>query len=286
VKERRSNPARELIRSLARRSYALTKWRQLRLMERAGGDPIVIFCMSKTASSAILRGLRDAVDRPVYKVHLLRPESVARAEAEYRRTDRAARPRHVLHATHLLRHLPTPEAPWLMVTIVREPLARAASDFFQSGDRWGRFGEPEATTAAFVRFAADQGVPRTTSWFDRELLLAIGIDVYEHPFDPAVGHTTIESPTARLLVLRHESLDVAPAALGQFLGLPGPVPLPRENVGARKPYSDLYARVLDEVRFDVRTLDLAYESRFAQHFYSDAERAALRSRWGGPAGSP
>lgn len=173
-----------------------------------------------------------------------------------------------------------------MVTIVREPLARSASDFFQSGDRWGRLGEPAATTAAFLRFAADQGVPRTTSWLDRELLPSIGIDVYQHPFDPMVGHTTIESPSARLLVLRHESLDVAPEALGRFLDLPGPVALPRENVGSHKKYSDLYAQVLRDVRFDAATLDLAYDSRFARHFYSEDERAELRRRWGGPDGSP
>lgn len=277
---------RDLLRQVPRRSYALTKWRLLRRMERAGGDPVVVFCMSKTASSAIVSGVRAAVDRPVYKVHLLQAESLARAEADYRRTDPGARPRHVLHAAHLLRHLPTPDAPWDVVTIAREPIARAASDFFQSGERWGRLGDPESTMAGFVRFAAEQGVPRTTSWFDRELLPSLGIDVYQHPFDPALGCTTIETPAVRLLVLRHESLDVAPAALGRFLGQAQDVPLPRENEGARKEYSDLYAQVLRDVRVDPATLDLAYESAFARHFYSQAERDDLRRRWGGPNGPP
>lgn len=283
---RRANPVRDLLRRVPRHSYALTKWRLLRRMERAGGDPVVVFCMSKTASSAVVSGLRAAVDRPVYKVHLLQPESVARAEADYRRTDPSARPRHVLHASHLLRHLPTDDAPWDVVTIVREPLARSASDFFQSGERWGRLGDLASTTAGFVRFAAEQGVPRTTSWFDRELLPTLGIDVYEHPFDPALGCATIETPSVRLLVLRHESLGAAPAALGRFLGQGAEVALPRENVGARKEYSDLYAQVVRDVRFDATTLDLAYESRFATHFYSEQERAELRRRWGGdPPGS-
>jgi Putative capsular polysaccharide synthesis protein len=276
---------REVLRRLPRRSYALTKWRLLRRMERAGGDPVVVFCMSKTASSAIVRGLRDALDRPVYKIHLLRPESVARAEADYRRTDPSARPRHILHAAHLLRHLPTAAAPWDVVTIVREPLARSASDFFQSGQRWGRLGDADQTTAAFQRFAAEQGVPRTTDWFDRELLPSLGVDVYDHPFDPDVGVGVIEAPAVRLLILRHESLAAAPGALAAFLGRTEDVRLPRENVGARKDYSELYEQVLRDVRFDVATLDLAYESRFARHFYTDAERAELRQRWGHGTGS-
>ncbi len=31
--------------------------------------------------------------------------------------------------------------------------------------------------------------------FDRELLPSLGIDVYDHPFDPALGCTTIETPS-------------------------------------------------------------------------------------------
>jgi hypothetical protein len=264
---------------LARRSYALTKWRLLRRMERRPGTPVVVFCMSKTASSAVVRAVRDAVPQPVYKIHLLSPERVGRVEAHYRRTDRDARPRHILHAAHLMRHLPTPEHPWQVITIVREPIGRAASDFFQSGRRLGRLGDVAATTARFERFASEDGIPRTIGWFEREMAPSLGIDVYAHPFDSALGYGLIETPAVRLLLLRQESLDAAPGALGRFLGLPHDVVLDRENVGAGKEYSDLYAAVLRDTRFPPATLDLAYRSRFAQHFYGAAELEAFRSRW-------
>ena len=264
---------------MSRRSYALTKWRLLRRMERRTEDPVVVFCMSKTASSAIVRAVRDAVPRPVYKIHLLLPANVARVEAQYRRTDRYARPRHILHASHLQRHLPTPEHPWLVVTIVREPVMRSLSDFFQSGRRQGRLGDVATTTDLFRRFATTEGIPRTVDWFDRELEPSLGIDVYAHPFDPAVGYGLIETPSVRLLLLRQESLDVAPAALGQFLGLPHALALERENEGASKEYSDLYSSIRRDVRLPSTTLDLAYASRFARHFYSPEELDGFRSRW-------
>lgn len=273
--------ARELARRTARHSYALTKWRLLRRMERRPGVPVVVFCMSKTASSAVVRAVREAVSQPVFKIHLLVPEHLERVEAHYRRTDPGARPRHVFHAAHLVRHLPTPEDPWLVITIVREPVMRAASDFFQSGRRLGRLADEIATTARFERFAATQGVPRTLDWFDRELAPSLGIDVYDHAFDPSIGYGLIESPSVRMLLLRQESLDVAPAAIGQFLGLSHDVALDRENVGAGKEYSDLYASVLRRARLPESTLDLAYDSRFARHFYSDAEREEFRRRWSG-----
>lgn len=271
------------MRGLARRSYALTKWRLLRRMERRqGGVPVVVFCMSKTASSAVVRAVQGAVSQPVFKIHLLAPERVASAEAHYRRTDPGARPRHILHATHLLRHMPTPECPWLVITIVREPVMRAVSDFFQSGRRLRRLGDEASTTARLARFVTEEGIPRTVEWFDRELLPTIDIDVYDHPFDPAVGHAVIETPSVRLLVIRQESLGAAGGALGEFLGLPGEVAIEAENVGSAKDYSDLYASVLHRVRFPESTLDRAYGSRFALHFYSPSEIERFRGRWGGP----
>ena len=272
---------RSPISRLARRSYPLTKWRLVRRMGRSEGVPIVVFCMSKTASSAVVRSLQDVTPQPVFKVHLLRPDSVRRAEAHYRQTDRAARPRHIFHAAHLLRHPPTAEQPWVVVTIVREPVARAMSEFFQAGRRLGRLHDAATTQALFERFAHDQGVPRTLDWFDAELQPSLGIDVFDHPFDPAVGYATIETPAVRLLVLRQESLGVAPRALAQLLDLPNEVPIVERNVGADKPYAELYEAVGRTTRLAAATLDLAYDSRFARHFYSPAEIEHLRERWGG-----
>lgn len=267
------------MRRMARRSYALTKWRLLRRMERRRGVPVVIFCMSKTASSAIVRAVQEAVSQPVFKIHLLSPESVTRAEADYRQTDREARPRHIFHASHLMRHLPTPQHPWLVVTVVREPVMRSTSDFFQSGRRMGRLHDESTTKSLFERFAAEQGIPRTVDWFDRELKPSLGVDVYDHPFDPSLGYGLIETPSIRMLLLRQESLDAAPGALGRFLGLPGDLEIVQENVGSGKEYSDLYASVLRDVRFPKATLDLAYSSRFSRHFYSPEENEEFRRRW-------
>ena len=271
---------RASISRVARRSYTLTKWRSLRKLARLEGTPVVVFCMSKTASSAVVRSLQDATSQPVFKIHLLLPESVRRGEAQYRQTDRAARPRHIFHASYLMRHPPTADRPWLVVTIVREPVMRSVSEFFQAGRRLGRLHDEATTGARFERFATDQGIPRTLGWFDRELKPSLGIDVFEHPFDPTSGYGTIETPAVRMLVLRQESLEVAPGALAQLLGLPRGVPLVERNVGAEKAYAELYDTVVREVRLPPATLDLAYRSRFARHFYSSTEIDRFRARWG------
>lgn len=264
----------------ARRSYGFTKWRLLRRLERQHGAPaIVVFSMSKVASTAVVRALQQAGCRPVYKIHLLLPEHVRLAEERYRRTDPAALPRHILHASHVMRHLPTPAEPWLVVTMVRDPVMRSVSDFFQSGERLGRLHDETRTRGLLESFCAQQGVPGTIDWFERELEPSLGIDVYEHPFDPARGFAIIDSPAVKLLVLRQESLEVAPHALGSFLGLPRPIQVPRENVASDKSYSGLYESAMEGLRLPQETLDLAYDSRFAHHFYSPGEIEAMRARW-------
>lgn len=276
---------RDQLRRAARRSRRLTRWRLLRRLARDTRPPVVVFTMGKVASTAIYRSLAAAADRPVLKVHSLLPERLAAMDAGYRTTSPGTLPRHLVHAWHLVDRPPTPEAPWDVVTVVRDPIQRSVSDFFQSGRRLGRL---EATSLAprLARFVEREGVPRTLDWFDLELRPVLGIDVLSHPFDPAVGHVLIEAAGVRLLVLRQESLHVAPAALARLLGRADEVPIAVDNVGSTKPYAPAYAAAVDGLRLDDSVLDLAYESRWATHFYSPAERAELRARWGRSAGEP
>lgn len=271
------------LRRAARRSRRLTKWRLLRRLDRAAGPPVVVFTMGKVASTAVFRAVSASVEQPVLKVHSLRPARVASMEAGYVRTDRQALPRHLLHAWHLMDRPPTSQAPWTVITMVRDPIQRSVSDFFQSGRRLGRLDDPATAIPRLRRFVERDGVPRTLGWFDEELRPVLDVDVFEHPFDPVVGHLVVETPVVRLLVLRQESLATAPDALGRFLGVPHPVAIPAENAAIAKPYAEQYTAVLNGLQLDAATLELAYDSRFAEHFYSPEERAAFRRRWGGSA---
>src|SRR5213080_4818319 len=108
---------RELARRAARSSYGFTRWRLLRRWDRAEGTPIVVLSMGKTGSSAIYHAVRDRELGPTYKLHMLAPTSITDAERRYRATDPRARPQHVFQAAHLARRLPTPDAPWRIITI-------------------------------------------------------------------------------------------------------------------------------------------------------------------------
>jgi len=120
-------------------------------------------------------------------------------------------------------------------------------------------------------------------WFDREFAPALGIDVFEHPFDTDRGHAVIETPSARVLLMRQENLAAAPTVLGEFLGLGQAVAVPIRNEATTKAYAASYRDFRDHVRLPVTVRDEAYESRYARHFYADSDLVRLHERWGGGA---
>jgi hypothetical protein len=259
-------------------SYRLTKRARIARMAWRGGHPLVVFSVPKSASSTVADALRHAAaDRPVFQIHLLSPERVANSERKYRETDPDARMLHIWQSEYLWRHLPTVDAPWDVVTLVRDPVAQLVSQFFQAAHGLGP-GSDAVALARSVEAFVDQRLPATLGWFDLELEPHVGIDVYAHPFDPTVAHAAIETPRARVLLLRTESLSRSSSALGAFLDT-APIPLGRENSADRKQYADLYRAVLDEIDLASKTLDRAYSSKLVRHFYAPEEIQAFRRSW-------
>ena len=265
------------------RSYTASKQVALWRMRRTE-PPLVVFSMGKTGSTAIARALHDATGEPVFQVFRLEPERLAQAERRYR----AGHPRapfagahHLWESQYLLRKPPGERAPWTVITTVREPIAQAVSAFFHGAGLRQRLAA-HPTVAALVEALVDEHWTRPpVRWFDREFAPALGIDVYERTFDPAVGFGVIDTEAVQVLLLRQENFDAAPALLAHFLHRHDPVPVPARNEGAGRAYGERYREFLATARMPDRLLDEAYGSRYARHFYADSELADFRRRWSG-----
>jgi hypothetical protein len=263
----------------SRLAYQVARARHRRTRS-GGGHPIVVFSMAKTGSTAVAAGLRAADVGAVFHVHDLDAAFLEQEEQQYRW---AGRPWRIWDAQQLLGRPATPEQPWRVVSIVRDPIAQSISAFFQPGERRGYLhagATPESLQASF-----EGRLSRTpTRWFETHVEPALGIDVYAHDFDPEQGYGMISTPSVRLLLLRCEDLAIAPRALAELLGVDHPVEVPRLNVGAEKAYAGLYERFTGSLRPSSAELDRAYTSRAVQHFYSPEEIARFRARWS--AGAP
>lgn len=251
---------------------------------------MVVYQMGKVGSQAVARSLERTLGKPVFHVHFLTPEGIAWAERVYRGAwDPARNPDHLWDAQHLRRRLDLDRRsePWRVVSLVRDPVARNLSSFFQVAglqfgvdlERLGAVGGAEAVTTLTTLFLErfdEHDVP--ARWFDDELGAVFGIDVFAAPF-PERGWSQHTAARADVVVVKLERLaEVGDDAFRALLGAPY-VEVPDVNVGSDKGYGELYRRFVAAVRLPPAYLDRVYGTRFARHFYTDEERARLTDRW-------
>ncbi len=246
----------------------------------ASPTPILVYQLGKVGSTSVHSSLVAWGGRPCHHLHVLNPVHYVPWLAE-------AEPGGDTHqklslGKRLYEEVVSHGLPMDVVTLVRDPVARNISDFFQNfamymgADPLARRASQAEMEAAFFRDHLRR-VP--LEWFDIELKPVLGIDVYAQSFPHAQGWQRLACGPRRVLILRAELDDAVKAAvLGEFLDIPG-FTLTRDNEGEQKEYRDLYRAFREDIRFPAWYLEEMYGSRFARHFYSAAEITRFRRRW-------
>ncbi|QXD16187.1 putative capsular polysaccharide synthesis family protein [Rhodocaloribacter litoris] len=249
-------------------------------------NPILVYQMGKVGSSTVTRTLASlGLSEPVLHLHTLNPETLRRAVERQRASVRPRLHTHLLVSERLIPRLPFP---CRVITLVRDPVARAISFVFE--DRWKKV--PEAVQgdgsvdAGRVRhkvlelLEGENGIADPTRWFDSELHEMLGIDVFARPFDHERGYQILEQGGVSALVLRLEDLNrVLAPALAAFLDLPEErIHVARANVGEGKAYGASLREVKATLQLPEALLDRIYATRYARHFYAE-EIEAFQDRW-------
>lgn len=260
-----------------------------------GRTPVVAYSMPKTASAAVYKALRRAPGVLALKSHTLRPEHWRK-----RRLDPAWMPgwtgmwRDHWHTDRLIhQRIVARGRPCRFIALVRDPVATNLSAFVYFASYWFAdlpacpslrdMPEPELLDAFLTRYPHHV----TTDWFDLEPKAELGIDVYATPFPHDAGHAVYQQGPFEMLVLRTELPDEAKNdAINAFLGTRS-VRVPRFNTseqhGVATPQKTL--KRLIAARPDY--VNALIDHRFTAHFWSPAEREAMRARWlGGDAAAP
>src|SRR5581483_2063064 len=176
-------------------------------------------------------------------------------------------------------------ASWSIVTMVRAPIPRALSAFFENvdsyvADFWARWKAQtltfeELNNVFFHRYRDDSLI----HWFDDQVRDVFGIDVFASPFPSEQGYAIYQGNKARLLLLRLEDMERRGAkAFCEFFGLNHFQPM-MKNVGERKAYGELYRQFLDQLRLPPEYIQEIHSSRYARHFYTPQELDASVARW-------
>jgi len=275
--------------------YAKARWivRYHQVRSR-GKPPIVVYQMGKVGSSTVVTSLKAlSLDRPIYHIHTLTEEGIADGEKIYEDIYRG-RPRKFSRMSHLLasRYLRKELAKgvtggkWKVITLVREPITRNVSDFFQLLDWWlpgfttrykARGARIDEAIAVFLEKYRYHNEPLT--WLDIELKQACDVDVFVKEFPKAKGYDIYNGKQVEVLLLKLEQLDqCASEAVREFLGVKH-FRLIKANVSDEKEYGTAYKDFVNALVLPEAYLTKMYNSKYARHFYSDEELDRFRWKW-------
>ena len=245
-----------------------------------GFIPIYVYQMAKVGSSAVYEALLER-GLPAFHFHRMNREHLERMRA--RRAELGWAPRPLADGDvlglKLYDKLVSRGHRAKIITLVRDPIARNLSSYFEHLDAIWNTRDAHASVSMEdlhrgfgERFPHDEAL----TWFDDELRAAFGIDVYKHPF-PASGHQRIGD----LLILKTELDDATKAAaVAGFLGL-RELSLKSVNVTEAKAKGDAYRRFRSTLRLDPAYVDRMLDARYTRHFYTDVEREAMRRKYVG-----
>lgn len=243
------------------------RWRQA---ER----PVLIHTMGKVGSMA-LAGAVERAEIPgveVFHTHRLIDHTDAGVIAE--RSGLA--PRRTWYVSSALeRCIAEDDGPVVVLTVVRDPLERNISGFFQTIERYlpdGRPINPSAPPSAaelvdlFVDRFPHQAI---TTWLDREIAAHFGVDPYATPFDADAGFDIHRAGNTVVGLARHDRFpDAAEGMLRAALEADG-IELIRRNTTADKHIGDLVDEFKRLLVLPEALVDELYRSRYATHFGFD-----------------
>jgi hypothetical protein len=226
--------------------------------------PVLIFQFGKVGSSSLLDSLAPQWPGLVVHAHTLKK--------------RENEPEHMAVARKFLSEK---KDPVFVITLVRDPIGRNISAFFQNFERETGVSERQCHTLPIEHlievFLSKFPHDFPLNWFNEHLKEATGIDVFEHEF-PKSGVQIIRRGNVNLLVMVSEIPDwMKEAAVKQFLAL-DEFRLRSANVGSKKRYAATYRQFLQSFVAPNWYVQRMYGSQFFQHFYSP-RKEALVAQW-------
>ena len=178
-----------------------------------------------------------------------------------------------------------------IISMIRNPVECMVSVFglsrfrekrngrFESRDGLDRMTPDELNDWFKTDYFEKQGHLHQLQWFDAEFKAALGIDVYNYPFDKEMGYVQFQEGTYDVLILRTEMDDARKSHLiSDFLGTKD-LKMVRENVGERSHYGDIYKMFRQQATVPEEYLDTIINSRYAQHFFTQETLDAMKQRF-------
>jgi hypothetical protein len=242
-----------------------------------GRLPVIIYTVGKVGSTSIYESLPNSVFW--VQVHTLNPQEWEKARQARLEQDVSIA---LAHAAQVRTHIVEAGRKAKYITVVREPLSRNISAFFEGFHHFtGRkpSSKPEDQPEQAKIFLEQYPHERILNFFDLEYKTMLGLDVFAQPFPHEQGYQTLTFERGDLLILRTESDDtLKEQAIKQYLDLPD-FRLRRANVREEQGDAAAYRAFKQSLVLQESYIEQMLESQYCRHFYTPEERQALREQW-------
>ena len=255
-------------------------WQQERQLKAQKKDPVLIFTMAKVGSSSVYHSLKHQSDIPCFHIHSLDKKEEARAKAICKEKGvypGSRSPVFILHEKLLEK-----QRPYKVISLFRNPIERNLSAFFEAFEIY--MGIPAHLFKGTLQeieevFYEKLDHSYCQDWFDHHLKEGIGVDVYASAFAKAKGYTILKGDQTDVLILKSNLDDALKASLvGTFCGIEN-FTIKNVNVTDAKKEAQLYTDFKSHIRFPKSYLDSQLESKYMNHFFTEAEKEKLYEKW-------
>lgn len=242
---------------------------------RRAGRPVLIHTMGKVGSMA----LADAVHRAdidgveVFHTHRLIDHNNPTVIAE--REGLAPR-RTWFVSSALVRCLDDRSKPCVVLSVVRDPLERNISGFFQTIERYLpdrrpiNPSSPPEVDQLLELFIDKWPHFAITDWLDREIAAHFDVDPYERPFDPELGFSMHEACGRVVGIARHDRFPHAAKGMLRAALDVDEISLTRRNATGDKHVAGLVDEFKQRLSLPANIVEALYDSRYARHFGFEA----------------
>ncbi|MFM5900186.1 MAG: putative capsular polysaccharide synthesis family protein [Dolichospermum sp.] len=243
----------------------------------------LVYTMGKVGSSTIYKTLETELKvAHVFHVHRL-----SRKWLETRDLSISDNHPSVRQAKQIQKLKSTPGKHFKIISIVRDPIAKKVSGFFQNPHLYGLTQQDLLTIspddACNLIIQNRMKFYDTVEWFDNEFADFTGIDIYEKSFNHADKEQVCSSDNLDVLILRLEDFKYQETILlnlQRFIESPIQK-ITNANITEEKPFATLNKQVVDMIKFPDDFVNDIYSSKYCQHFYTPDELHKFRNKWTG-----
>jgi hypothetical protein len=236
--------------------------------------------MGKVGSRSVVDSLRMGGVKPIFHVHRMIPSNIERVKNGFRK--RNVPPLDERIGRMLYNKISKGKRKAKIITLVREPLSRNISAFFENLHIY--IGLDKKDTDYPLKKLIDIFINEYShevplQWFDLELKKATGINVFDYPFPKHKGYMTIEKNNIELLIMKLEIPDVLKQrVIADFLHLDN-FRLVSHNLGKDKTYSNTYQQFKQTISLSSAYINKMLSSKYATHFYGEKDISELWGKW-------